>query len=91
MFFYKVLIAPLSFIAMIFIALVFTLPINNRNAKFLIRITLGVSFGFLVYFLEQIFYTMGLSGTLPQLLSVISVPILCLIFSIIYIFSFEEA
>ncbi|MCT4552543.1 MAG: LptF/LptG family permease [Alphaproteobacteria bacterium] len=91
MFFYKILMSPLSFISMIFLALAFTLPRNNRNAKFLFRISAGITAGFIIYFLEQVFYAMGLSEKLPQIMSIIAVPTITILFSTIYIFFFEES
>lgn len=90
MYFWKVVFTPLSFLALFFVAVVFTLPINNRNVKFLYRISAGVAVGFLIYFSEQIFYTMGVNGSLPQILAIATISTMTLLGCWIYFLYAEE-
>lgn len=89
-YYYHLIILPLLIGSMTMMAASFVIRVNSRSQNH-IEILLGIISSFIIYFMTQLIYTMGLSGNLPIILSVISPTILCLCIGIFIILQREEA
>lgn len=69
MYFNELLAYPITLVAMLLIAAVFTLPPTTRQGKMLPRIVLAVLGGFILYFLGRVTNVLGLSQSLPYALA----------------------
>ena len=70
--FWSLMVSPLFLVAMVLLAAVFSLRPNNRRGGVMFMIVCGIVTGFSAYFLTQLVYAMGLSGTLPVGLAVLA-------------------
>ena len=68
--FYSVLSSVLYFLAMVFIAAMFTLSPNQRQGGHLTKACGAVLFGFILFFVSRLTTALGMSGTLPVFLAV---------------------
>ena len=69
MYFNELIAYPITLVAMLLIAAVFTLPPTTRQGKTLIRIVLAILSGFILYFLGRVTNVLGLSQSLPYVLA----------------------
>lgn len=81
---------PLSLIAMILIASVFSLPTTTRQGGFLIRLILALFAGFMFYFLGRLTNIMGLSENLPIVLSVLGASLIAIFLCISALLYLED-
>ena len=88
-YYYHLMVLPILIGSMTMLASCFVIKINNRSQNH-VEILLGILSSFIVYFMTQLIYTMGLSGNLPIILSVTSPTILCLCIGIFIILQREE-
>ena len=88
--YYKLLFLPLSLISMVIFGAIFSLSTNTRDVKSPLRILSGMALGFIVYFLNQVFITFGMSGVLPILVSTISIPIITILISTLSLLITED-
>ena len=58
--------SPFLLVTMILIAAVFSINPNQRQGGSLLRISLGIAIGFLLYFMTRITYALGFSTALPS-------------------------
>lgn len=70
--FWSLMVSPLFLVAMVLMAAVFALRPNNRRSGVMFLIVGGIVTGFSAYFLSQVVYAMGVSGSLPVGLAVIA-------------------
>lgn len=70
--FWSLMVSPLFLVAMVLMAAVFALRPNNRRGGVMFLIVGGIVTGFSAYFLSQVVYAMGISGSLPVGLAVIA-------------------
>lgn len=68
--FWSLVVSPLFLVAMVLVAAVFALRPNNRRGGVMFLIVGGIVAGFSAYFLSQVVYAMGVSGSLPVGLAV---------------------
>ncbi len=62
------LASPLMLVGMVFIAAIFSLRMSRRGGAAMLVIA-GVVTGFVIYFLSDLIYALGLSGSLPVMLA----------------------
>ncbi|MBP5534864.1 MAG: LptF/LptG family permease [Alphaproteobacteria bacterium] len=70
MHFYSTLASIFYFIAMVFIAAMFTLSPNQRQGGILMKSANAILFGFVLFFISRLTGALGMSGTLPIFLAV---------------------
>jgi lipopolysaccharide export system permease protein len=61
---HRLLATPLLLVAMVFLAAPFTLR-PQRMGRTMLLVSAGVTIGFLLYFLSNLIYRLGLSGSIP--------------------------
>lgn len=88
--FYRLLFIPVLLCSMVLLASIFSVSYNKRSQKLFLKLMVGIGVGFLTYFLEQVFYAMGMSGKLNIFLSIISVPLICTLISISALLFLED-
>ena len=87
--FWSLLFLPLSMIAMTSLGIAFSQTRQRRNHSFGMKFGIGILTCFILYFLTNIFTTLGANGTLPPLLAVIAPPIIIIAAAGIFITSFD--
>ncbi|MDR3435879.1 LPS export ABC transporter permease LptG [Telmatospirillum sp.] len=75
LYFQSLLSSPLLLMAMVLVAAVFSLKPNLRSGGILARLVGGVVSGFVFYFFSKVVYALGLSASLPVVLSAWTPPI----------------
>lgn len=89
MHFYYLILSPIFAASMVLIAAVFSLkPSRNYNTNLLM--VSGIIVGFLVYFIKDIVYVLGLSGSIPVLIASISPILLTMLAGTLLIFHYED-
>jgi lipopolysaccharide export system permease protein len=81
--FHKILSAPLFYAAMVMIGAIFTLK-SPRISKGSNSIAFSIVLGFLIYFVSNLIFSLGLSGSIPIVFSA-WVPIMIAILAAIYL------
>lgn len=74
--------SPFLFITMVLIAAVFSVNPNQRQGGSLLRISIGIAIGFLLYFMTKITYALGFSTSLPTAFAIWSPIIIFALLSI---------
>ena len=69
---WSLIISPLFLVSMVLLSAVFALRPNNRRGGVLNLIVGGIVTGFSAYFLTQVVYAMGVSSSIPIILSIIA-------------------
>lgn len=69
MHFYEVMASIFSFLAMVFIAAVFSLSLNNRTGGTLLKVSAAILCGFLLFFTSRLTIALGMSASLPIFLA----------------------
>jgi len=87
--FYKAMFSPLFFAAMALLGAAFSLA-HARGGKGGIYAVIGLAAGFFVYFINDIFYALGLSGKMPLPLSALAAPLLCALAGVAALLHKEE-
>jgi lipopolysaccharide export system permease protein len=88
--FWTLLFLPLTLVAMVFLATAFSQTRERRGHKFGTKFGIGILTCFALYFIVNLFGTIGASGGLPAFLSVIAPPIIIIAASGSFIVSFEN-
>lgn len=70
--FWSLVISPLFLVTMVLVAAVFALRPSHRRGGVIFLIVGGVIAGFATYFMTQLVYAMGVSGSLPVILAVVA-------------------
>jgi lipopolysaccharide export system permease protein len=86
---WTLLFLPLTMISMALLGVAFSQTKQRRNYSFGIKFSLGIITCFAVYFLTNLFNAMGITGTLPPILSIIAPPLIIIAGSGIFITSFD--
>ncbi len=81
-YFYILLFLPLTLTYMFFIGLLFSISSNRNQVFTTLKLFTGFLVGFSLLFFEQIIHTIGITGSLNLLISVIIVPIIAILFSV---------
>ena len=81
MHFYSTLASIFYFIAMVFIAAMFTLSPNQRQGGILMKSANAVLFGFVLFFISKLTSALGVSGNLPIFLAVFGPSIIMIFIS----------
>lgn len=89
-FYFQLWAFPLTLVAMILIASVFSLPTTTRQGGFLFRLVLALSAGFLFYFFGRLTNIMGLSENLPVFLAVLGISLIAIFLSISVLLHLED-
>ena len=89
-FYFQLWAFPLSLVAMILMASVFSLPTTTRQGGFLFRLVAALSAGFLFYFLGRLTNIMGLSENLPVFLSVLGISLIAIFLSVAALLHLED-
>ena len=87
--FWSLLFLPLSMIAMTSLGIAFSQTRQRRNHSFGTKFSLGILTCFILYFLTNIFTTLGANGTLPPLLAIIAPPIIIIAAAGIFVTGFD--
>lgn len=87
--FWSLLFLPLSMIAMTSLGIAFSQTRQRRNFSFGAKFGLGILTCFILYFLTNIFTTLGANGTLPPLLAIIAPPIIIIAAAGIFVTGFD--
>ena len=87
--FWTLLFLPLSMIAMATLGIAFSQTKQRRNHSFGTKFSIGILTCFVLYFLLNIFNTLGANGTLPPLLAIIAPPIIIIAAAGIFITGFD--
>ncbi len=74
--FWTLLFLPLTLIAMTLLGVAFSQTKQRRNYSFGLKFGLGIISCFVLYFITNLFNTLGATGALPSLLAVIAPPII---------------
>ncbi len=90
MYFHQLIAYPITMLAMLFIAAVFSLPATMRQGKTLIRIVLAVLSGFMLYSLGQISGVAGLSQNLPFFLAAWGPAVIAILLSVSALLHLED-
>lgn len=86
----SLLVSPFLLCSMVLVAAVFALRNNNRRGGVMFLIVGGISTGFVVYFLSQLVYAFGLSGTIPALLAVWTPTLIATLISVSVLLHLED-
>lgn len=81
MHFYSTLASIFYFIAMVFIAAMFTLSPNQRQGGILMKSAYAILFGFVLFFISKLTSALGISGNLPIFLAVFGPSIIMIFIS----------
>ena len=76
-------------IAMTSLGIAFSQTRQRRNFSFGAKFGLGILTCFILYFLTNIFTTLGANGTLPPLLAIIAPPIIIIAAAGIFVTGFD--
>jgi len=87
--FWSLLFLPLSMIAMTSLGIAFSQTRQRRNHSFGTKFAIGILTCFILYFLTNIFTTLGANGSLPPLLAIIAPPIIIIAAAGIFITTFD--
>lgn len=87
--FWTLLFLPLSMIAMTTLGIAFSQTRQRRNHSFGAKFGIGILTCFILYFLVNMFSTLGANGTLPPLLAIIAPPVIIIAASGIFITGFD--
>ena len=87
--FWSLLFLPLSMIAMTSLGIAFSQTRQRRNFSFGAKFGLGILTCFILYFLTNIFTTLGANGALPPLLAIIAPPIIIIAAAGIFVTGFD--
>ncbi len=91
MFFYNLLASFFFLVAMVFIAAAFVLSHHSRRGGFLIKTMGAIGSGFILFFISRLTFALGLSSSLPIILSVLGPSVLALIFTSTALVFLEES
>ena len=86
---YSLLATPLMLAAMVLLAAVFSLRLPRRGKTGLL-IVAGIVSGFIVHFVTNLVYALGLSGSLPVLLAALTPTIVALMLAAALLLHFED-
>lgn len=75
---YKLMALPFTLLGMVMVAAVFALRVRTRRGGILSIIVSGLVAGFIIYFMSDIVFALGLSGTLPPILAAWTPALICL-------------
>jgi lipopolysaccharide export system permease protein len=67
LYFYNLLVAPFFFVAMVMFAASFSIQFNRYKSSFL-SLEIGVLFGFVMYFIYNMLYSIGINTGIPVIL-----------------------
>ena len=87
---HSMLVSPLTLIAMVLIAAVFSVDPNQRGGGGALRVTAAVLFGFLLFFLSRITYAMGYANNLPIVIATWAPPLIFILFAVARLFHKED-
>ncbi len=86
---WTLLFLPLTMIAMATLGVAFSQTRQRRNYSFTVKFAIGIITCFVVYFLTNLFNTLGATGALPPLLSIIAPPLIIIAGAGTFITSFD--
>ncbi|MCQ2966726.1 MAG: LPS export ABC transporter permease LptG [Alphaproteobacteria bacterium] len=87
---HSLLVTPLTLIAMVLIAAVFSIDPNQRGGGGALRITAAIMFGFLLFFLSRITYAMGYANNLPIVIATWAPPFIFIFVAVARLFHKED-
>lgn len=87
---HSLLVSPLTLIAMVLIAAVFSIDPNQRAGGGALRVTAAILFGFLLFFLSRITYAMGHSNNLPIVIATWAPPFIFILVAVARLFHKED-
>ncbi len=88
-YYYSLLALPFFFVSMLMIGAAFSLRLNLRSSR-LWLIIIGISGGFIIYFVNNMFYKLALSQKLPAIPALIAPLLIGLLLSVAFIFHTED-
>lgn len=87
--FWTLLFLPLTLMAMVTLGIAFSQTKQRRNYSFGIKFSLGIMTCFALYFIVNLFNALGVSGTLPPLVSIIAPQIIIIAGACVFLTSFD--
>ena len=87
--FWTLLFLPLTMIAMATLGVAFSQTKQRRNHSFGTKFAFGILTCFILYFITNLFGSLGANGTLPPLLAIIAPPLIIIAASGVFISSFD--
>lgn len=88
--FWTLLFLPLTMIAMATLGVAFSQTKQRRNHSFGTKFALGILTCFVLYFITNLFSSLGANGTLPPLLAIIAPPLIIIAASGVFISGFDS-
>lgn len=88
--FWTLLFLPMTMIAMATLGIAFSQTKQRRNHSFGLKFAIGILTCFILYFLTNLFSSLGANGTLPPLLAIIAPPLIIIAASGVFIASFDS-
>jgi lipopolysaccharide export system permease protein len=90
LYFYTLLLMPLSLAAMLMVSTLFTLAPHRGQSNMLLKLATGIGIGFGAFFMDQVARAMGVSGRLPLFASSIIAPVTTILLCIWILLYSEE-
>jgi len=87
---WTLLFLPLTMIAMATLGIAFSQTKQRRNYSFGLKFGIGILTCFVLYFLTNLFSSLGASGALPSLLAIIAPPLIIIAASGVFIATFDS-
>lgn len=87
--FWTLLFLPLTLMAMVTLGIAFSQTKQRRNYSFGVKFSLGIMTCFALYFIVNLFNALGVSGTLPPLVSIIAPQIIIIAGACVFLTSFD--
>lgn len=88
--FWTLLFLPLTMIAMATLGVAFSQTKQRRNHSFGTKFAFGILTCFILYFVTNLFSSLGANGTLPPLLAIIAPPLIIIAAAGVFISSFDS-
>ena len=87
--FCRLLFLPLTLMAMVTLGIAFSQTKQRRNYSFGVKFSLGIMTCFALYIIVNLFNALGVSGTLPPFVSIISPQIIIIAGACVFLTSFD--
>ena len=87
--FWTLLFLPLNMMAMVMLGIAFSQTKQRRNYTFGVKFSLGIITCFALYFIVNLFNTLGKTGALPPIISIVAPQIIIIAGACMFITSFD--
>lgn len=87
--FWTLLFLPLTMMAMVMLGIAFSQTKQRRNYSFGVKFSLGIVTCFALYFIVNLFNTLGTTGALPPIIAIVAPQIIIITSACMFITSFD--